>query len=337
MNNFNIFLSFLIMTLSYAAISIGCQPINRSNLNNSSELKPEFTSKIITTNIETRPNIIEAVPKLTFDSNGIWSFCSGVHLENGRILTAAHCTWNIAEERRLYLDNIRFVLRKEYGLPGFYEGHFVPPVQGVYDWSYLSFPLGNKFNPFISYKQDLLLIKPGKERTPFTINQEKLPIFLLPEKDEPLPNDLFISGWGIFEIKANVEPPSESDYKERMELRTAAVFVDKQKVDSIPTSEVCDRIHEPGRRERCEMICEEQNELIKTGELFCFRSLNAEFGLDTPNHGDSGGPLYSMNQSGQPVLRGVFSTFSWNENHITQYFCYTNISKNLDWIKSHLN
>jgi hypothetical protein len=71
---------------------------------------------------------------------------------------------------------------------------------------------------------------------------------------------------------------------------------------------------------------------IENGNLYCFKSLSRK--VDVPFSGDSGGPLYSIDENGQKTVHGIFSIFIFNRSdEILFFYCYEAIYPKLPWLR----
>lgn len=220
--------------------------------------------------------------------------CSSVQMQDGLVITANHClTYNGGA--------------REFGI--FY---------------------GNDPNETIGSKTLFSFKNQAAEKT---IVADDIAVAIFPEGQKPhqgflypttsdLPEELYIAGYGRDTFAGY------SDNAEWIPLRSLALSKSKQLLKSLAPqetgfdfgnvdSEVQEELHKI-------------DEQIKTGKLLCFKPSSTK--ADSPNHGDSGGPLFSLDENGTPVLRGIFSTFVGPSDQ-TFFYCYTNVVPYIDWLQ----
>ena len=142
--------------------------------------------------------------------------------------------------------------------------------------------------------------------------------FNLPDS-ATLPEELYIAGYGQVAF-------TEDQNAERV-LKRLKLSKSKQRLNEISKETLGDdQFWETS--EAMQLL----NQSIKNGNLYCFKSLEKK--TDFPFSGDSGGPLYSIDQNGNKTVHGVFSIFIYeNVNQDYYFYCYESVFPKLSWIK----
>ena len=141
--------------------------------------------------------------------------------------------------------------------------------------------------------------------------------FKLPES-ATLPEELYIAGYGQVAL---------TEVNTEFVLKRLKLSKSKQQLTEISKKTLGDNfLWETG--EDMQLL----NQSIKNGNLYCFKSLEQK--TNFPFHGDSGGPLFSIDQSGNKTVHGVFSIFIFEkENQDYYFYCYEAVFPKLSWIK----
>lgn len=143
--------------------------------------------------------------------------------------------------------------------------------------------------------------------------------FLYPDSAD-LPEELFIAGYG------NDRFGGFSNGASSIPLRGLAISKSKQLLKNLSPEEMGFRVDPTA--EKVLTTFKKIEEFILAKKLFCIKPRSQE--SDSANHGDSGGPLYSLNKNGEPVLRGIFSTIIGLSDQ-TFFFCYTSVIPYIEW------
>jgi hypothetical protein len=146
--------------------------------------------------------------------------------------------------------------------------------------------------------------------------------FALPQNDQ-LPDELFIAGYGA----TNFNPSgSKEDQLKKLKIDSSKqrLFeISKKTLDPEIDWENIDKFQEVDKR-------------IKGGDLYCFKPLAPDTGM--PFSGDSGGPLYSIDQNGVKTVHGIYSIHIYTELYQQYYFfCYESIYPKLKWIQQSIS
>lgn len=144
--------------------------------------------------------------------------------------------------------------------------------------------------------------------------------FQLPPSNE-LPEELFAAGYGATGLSLS-SGGDQSDLKFLRISKSESLLKDLSKESM--GSEL-----EWETREDLQAI----NKDIKEGRMFCFKAKDRKNNI--PFFGDSGGPLYSVNEKNQPVLHGIFSMMSLNGEGV-HFFCYESVFPKLSWIQDRI-
>lgn len=263
------------------------------------------SSRIINGAPETNELIYNILPELYFHSpNGDWSSCSGVYVGSNVILTAAHCNPSLY---RKVNDMTLKISRVNDTVLNSGQGQLIP-----YQVKAEPTMFDTQFKPEKAYRDDIAAFKvsgyfdlddrPGKSQKQF--------FQVKPTTLAQLPETLFASGYGRISYDDN----SRNEFLHTMKLS-------KKSLIDCKTSDFCTKQVGPSYRQ-------EMMDLMREEKIACFK---VDSNL-TPFMGDSGGPLYSIDLSGNPTVYGLFSTF-WGEPPNVTAVCYTMLTPYSTWIK----
>lgn len=276
--------------------SLGCSqnsnPIRQSNTFNLST-----QSHLIDGYYEPDTQIKDAILKVTFKTSEAWKFCTGVNIGHGLVLTAAHCHKDLLD-RSDFFNSYTLFSNEKVQLTNTSQ-------------SFLMFEYPFQYDTRVKYSNDLSLLKPEQFKEPATS-------FELPSENDPLPDQLYLSGYGFRIYK---EKGITLEKAKDFQLKSLSVKK-SQLISHFNISPICGL-----DQTQCKSVLGAANKDIQEGNLLCFKSDSNNPG--SPYYGDSGGPLYSKNTHGKLVLHGIFSIFVFDTNGKNSVFCYTSVVKYL--------
>ena len=274
---------------------------------------PNVNSAIIGGELESNSILQNIIFKQSLAGAYRWGFCTAFKLDSGLVLSATHCYEPLIKSGSP-LTSISIQLSKSN------NDFFAQQMRAI--------SLDPRFNSEESFANDLTALFSGTK-----IKNDGVG-FLLPKKNQKLPETLYASGYGI-----QIYDKSDLDLSGflKHELKTLSVYVKKQRMDAFDPETIRQQfcsdykgIEQMNCLAYADKAVEVINENLKSQKMICFESPDPA--TNGVIFGDSGGPLYGKNKDGSYTVFGVFSQLLYNNKKNITHYCYTNLTQYLDWI-----